>query len=312
MFHLAGMQRELPRRGPLGEEGLAFYEEFFGRLGEINPGAVCVRILRFTEVISKEVERILLGVEVPDAAQLPDGMNGWSLTPDERVIFTMEDGRLKTRAQPIAWSWLANETTHPVGEFRCLREHGSTEVFLTAQAFTDPGREVEDGDRIRVVDYDPAWPKLFRRYSDEIQSILGDMAGRIEHYGSTAIPGMAAKPIVDLLIEIPDVARAKRRLLTALTGPEWEYWWNDGHLFWLRRDGFMGRRLCHLHLAPQGYPLWGRLAFRDYLRAHADEARQYADLKRRLAEEYGPDRERYTLAKGEFIREIMAKARQSR
>jgi GrpB-like predicted nucleotidyltransferase (UPF0157 family) len=135
-----------------------------------------------------------------------------------------------------------------------------------------------------------------------------DIALRLAHYGSTAIPGMPAKPIIDILVEIPSFSAGRQRALTVMNDPAWEFWLYSGHMVLFRREECMGRRTHHVHLAPAGHDLWKGLAFRDYLRAHPEDAARYAALKRELAQTYRDDRERYTRMKTQFIEEINQKA----
>jgi GrpB-like predicted nucleotidyltransferase (UPF0157 family) len=164
-------------------------------------------------------------------------------------------------------------------------------------------------DDVELVDYDPSWPQQFTEFATWLCDLLGvDVALRIEHYGSTAIPGIPAKPIIDVLVEIPSFAEAKRVTIPRLNSERWEYWWYSDHMTFIRRERLMGRRTHHVHMAPRGHRLWEGLAFRDYLISHPQEVSRYAALKRELAENYRQDRERYTQAKTEFVREITSKA----
>jgi len=141
-----------------------------------------------------------------------------------------------------------------------------------------------------------------------LQKLLGpEIALRIEHYGSTAIPGLPAKPIIDILVEIPSWEAARKRAIPAFNSPEIEYWCSD-HLRFYVRDKLTGLRTHHLHLAPAGHGIWEGLAFRDYLRAHPREAQSYVELKYQLAELHRTDRGAYTDAKEAFVREITERA----
>jgi len=156
-----------------------------------------------------------------------------------------------------------------------------------------------------VVDYDPAWPDMFERFRDRVAGVLEGVAIAIEHVGSTAVPGLAAKPIIDMDVVVPspaEVPEAIRRL--ARLG-----YVHKGDL------GIPGRAAFrppadlphhHLYVCAQDSPvLRNHLAFRDYLRSHPDTARRYDDLKRDLARRYRDDREAYTEAKTAFITGIL-------
>ena len=135
-----------------------------------------------------------------------------------------------------------------------------------------------------------------------------DIALRIEHYGSTAIPGIPAKPVIDILMEVPSFTEARRNLIPLFNKPECEYWWYDEHMVFIIRDRSTGLRTHHIHAAPKGHQVWQGLAFRDYLRTHPEDARRYATLKYKLAESHGNDREAYTDLKADFVNEIPFKA----
>ena len=141
---------------------------------------------------------------------------------------------------------------------------------------------------------------------------------RVEHFGSTAVPGLSAKPIVDMLIEVTDLAQVRRVVVSILEAQGYEYFWrptfgDDGEPFYawfIKRDPDTGARTHHLHMVEGGFAShWERLLFRDYLIAHPLVAAEYDSLKRRLAGESGSDRVRYTEGKGEFIGRVMAEAR---
>ena len=130
----------------------------------------------------------------------------------------------------------------------------------------------------------------------------------VEHVGSTAVPGLPAKPTIDILVVVPDPASG-RKAVAPLTAIGYEF---RGELGIPGRFYFSKglRRTHHLHLYPRGHPEIARLLlFRDYLRAHPEAARAYADLKLALAERFPNDREAYTEAKSGFIKSIEEKTR---
>ncbi|OGN87617.1 MAG: hypothetical protein A2158_07455 [Chloroflexi bacterium RBG_13_46_14] len=162
-----------------------------------------------------------------------------------------------------------------------------------------------------LVDYDPAWPDRFDEMAAWLRNTISpEIALRIEHYGSTAISGLPAKPIIDILMEVPSFYEARRNLIPLFNKPECEYWWYDEHMVFIIRDKSMGVRTHHIHVAPKDHRVWEGLAFRDYLRTHPGEAQRYAALKHELAELHGNDREAYTDLKTDFVREITDKALQ--
>lgn len=158
-----------------------------------------------------------------------------------------------------------------------------------------------------VVDYDPAWPKLFESLRDRIAATLGPIAIAIEHVGSTSIPNMPAKPIIDM-----DVVVSPDRISAAMAAIQALGYRHEGNLGINGRDAF---RWCadfpdhHLYLCPEGSPALRRhLLFRDYLRANPESARAYAAHKRELAAIHHADRSKYQDAKAGFIDSIFAKA----
>jgi GrpB-like predicted nucleotidyltransferase (UPF0157 family) len=126
------------------------------------------------------------------------------------------------------------------------------------------------------------------------------------------VPGIPAKPIIDILVEIPSFAEAKERALPLLNDVSWEYWWYDNHMVFFKRETPMGKRTHHVHMAPQRHEVWAGLVFRDYIRSHPEAAARYSELKRRLAVEHRADREGYTDAKSAFVRQATARAHQER
>jgi GrpB-like predicted nucleotidyltransferase (UPF0157 family) len=164
---------------------------------------------------------------------------------------------------------------------------------------------------ISVVEYDPAWPELAAAARAELQAIAPGLFGVIEHIGSTSVPGLAAKPVIDLMAGTADlgiVAGHEGGLLGAGYRP------HDtgmpGRLFYSRdRDGI---RTHHLHVVPADtLATRNELMLRDYLRAHPADADRYAALKRSLAAGSLPG-EGYTRAKTELIQELTDHARAER
>ena len=171
-------------------------------------------------------------------------------------------------------------------------------------------------DEIQIVTYDETWPALFDEEAARLQAALGTVENgglitRTEHFGSTSVPRLAAKPVIDILLGVSDlqVARNAAPILDTLG---YAYWADNPrdhlHLFFVRGLPPAPRRTHHLHVAEPGSPFWERLYFRDYLRAHPETRDEYAALKYQLSKKFTHDREAYTQAKGEFIREIMEKA----
>ena len=167
---------------------------------------------------------------------------------------------------------------------------------------------------IAIVPYDPAWPGAFARERDRLQAALGDLALRIEHNGSTAVPGLAAKPVIDIQISV-----AHLQPLAAYAGPLATLVYVHAASEDDNRCPFFHRpaewpHTYHVHVVHTGGDEERQtLAFRDYLRTHPDAAREYESLKRALATSFGgadaAAREAYANAKSEFVMRIDALAR---
>lgn len=160
--------------------------------------------------------------------------------------------------------------------------------------------------QIVVAPYDPSWPALFQRERAALEAAMGRwLAGPIEHVGSTAVPGLPAKPVIDIMAAVENL-EASRPAIGALAALDYCYYpYRPDAVHWFCKPS-PSLRTHHLHLVPFGSTLWmERLAFRDALRRSPKTAADYAQLKQRLAEQYKTDREGYTDAKGPFIRRVL-------
>ncbi len=166
------------------------------------------------------------------------------------------------------------------------------------------------GGHIEVVPYRPEWPILFEQEAKRIGEACAEIIVAIEHIGSTSIPGMPAKPILDIMAGLSAYVDGLRTI-EPLKRLGYEYYGENGipgrHYHQLRDEG---RVVVHLHMFEIDTENWRRhLLFRDYLRANSAAAAQYAELKRDLAIRFRNDRPAYTDAKGEFVNAIVEKAR---
>ena len=167
---------------------------------------------------------------------------------------------------------------------------------------------------IVIIDYDPAWKKLFYSEKQIIQGAIGvNNIIRIEHIGSTAIPGLCAKPTIDILVEIKDdtdtgkmIELLKQIGYDPIPKPE-----NPApHLMFAKgysETGYSGQTF-HIHLRYRGKQ--DEVLFRDYLIRNPTAANEYAELKRKLSIVFINDREAYTNNKTDFIKEILLKCRE--
>jgi GrpB-like predicted nucleotidyltransferase (UPF0157 family) len=165
---------------------------------------------------------------------------------------------------------------------------------------------------LRLVEYDPSWPARFAEEAKRIQCALGARAAAIEHVGSTAVPGLAGKPVLDIAVAVESEAAADACIarLQALgyvyRGPHGE---DPQRRYYVRDAG--AQRIAQIHLYVLPAPAWEeKLAFRDALRADPTLAQAYAAEKRRVADAVGWDKAAYSITKGSFIEAVLARLRQ--
>jgi len=172
-------------------------------------------------------------------------------------------------------------------------------------------------EHVALVPYDPEWPARFRRERDHLRACLPvDLLGRIEHFGSTAVPQLCAKPIVDMLVEVTDLDETRERIAPILEAEGYDYFWRPTsgddtppfYAWFIKRDD-AGNRTHHIHMVASNFEHWDRLLFRDYLIRHGEVAREYEELKRDLAARHDRDRVAYTEAKTRFIVAATERAR---
>lgn len=164
-------------------------------------------------------------------------------------------------------------------------------------------------EEIRIAAPDPAWLNKGIHEVEELKQRLAPFGNKqIEHIGSTSVPGLPAKPIIDVMAKVPSFDEIER-IAEMLEEHRWSYVPPelDGRAyrrFFVRVKN--DRRECHLHLMLDNEPRWEQqIQFRDRLREHSEWAQQYADLKVKLALENQDDREAYTAAKTEFIQRVL-------
>ncbi len=172
-------------------------------------------------------------------------------------------------------------------------------------------------EKVAVTPYDPRWKEMFEQERLHLQSCLPrDLTGRIEHFGGTSIPGLASKPIVDMLVETTSLDQTQQRVVPILESQGYDYFWRptwgDDTPPWcawfIKRDQ-NGDRTHHIHFIEPHFEHWDRLLFRDYLIAHPKVAAEYGELKMKLAATHPNDRIAYTQAKNDFIRRVTARAK---
>lgn len=164
---------------------------------------------------------------------------------------------------------------------------------------------------IEVVDYDPVWPERYEAAADRVADALGDRLERTEHIGSTAVPGLAAKPVVDLRAMVEPDADLSACVDAIEGATAFEYVDDMRHWKLLRRLGEDDRvKAYNLHLTHVDGEEWRKnVRFRDYLREHPEAREEYAELKREAAAAHPDDVEAYTEAKTAFVERCLAAAR---
>jgi GrpB-like predicted nucleotidyltransferase (UPF0157 family) len=168
-------------------------------------------------------------------------------------------------------------------------------------------------DEIEIVPHDPDWPALYEAERAWLVPVLAPF-GLIEiaHVGSTAVPGLAAKPIIDIAARITSLAVAREGTVVRLAERGYRFWAanpDPDELFFAKGvPPHAPRRTHHLHVTERAEPFRELLRFRDRLRADAETARRCEALKRDLAARYRTDREAYTKAKTEFVAAVLARA----
>jgi GrpB-like predicted nucleotidyltransferase (UPF0157 family) len=161
---------------------------------------------------------------------------------------------------------------------------------------------------VLIMPYDRLWPLEFEAEAARVERACDELPIRLEHVGSTAVPGLAAKPVIDILAGVP--SRALRApYIASLVQLGYEHKGNYG----IRGRDYFRRgspRSHHVHMVSWSSAFWrDQLLFRDYLRAHDDVAREYAALKRELAVTFADDGRQYSDEKGPFIASVLRRAR---
>ena len=177
-------------------------------------------------------------------------------------------------------------------------------------------------DNIILVPYDPPWPTFFEEECARLRAAIGEWAAGIEHVGSTAIPGVAAKPIIDIAVHLRSLVDALKCIEPLVVDLGYEClgeYGIPGRIYFRKRTenpspgqehGGVGRT-HQIHMYETGHEQYEKqIVFRDYLRSHPDAVREYEDLKRDLAARHD-DIEDYALGKSEFVLCILALAQAS-
>ncbi len=163
--------------------------------------------------------------------------------------------------------------------------------------------------KIIIFDYNPQWPPLFEQEKKILLHALHKWHVAIEHIGSTGVPGLSAKPVIDILIGVDNLAEVDSAFIEALQSlgyeyvPQYEQEIPERRYF--RKNNEHGMRIYQIHVAQKDSDFWNRhLFFRDYLRKHPEVVKKYDALKRKLAQHH-TDTQEYARAKTDFIQTIL-------
>jgi GrpB-like predicted nucleotidyltransferase (UPF0157 family) len=159
---------------------------------------------------------------------------------------------------------------------------------------------------IEIIEYNTAWPAQFLKERAILQAALAEwLVGDVEDIGSTAVPGLAAKPVIDMMAPVASLEGSRGAIAAAESVGYSFYPYKPDEMHWFCKPSPL-LRTHHLHIVPLDSRTWvERLAFRDALRQNPELAKEYAALKRRLAVEFANDREAYTDAKTPFIQNVI-------
>jgi GrpB-like predicted nucleotidyltransferase (UPF0157 family) len=171
---------------------------------------------------------------------------------------------------------------------------------------------------IQIVPYNPDWKVLFEQEKALLTKVLGkDIPLHIEHFGSTSVEGLAAKPTIDILVEVPELSNETKQVITGklemigygnMYNAEKEHKMTFGKGY---DENYISAKTYHVHIRKKGNLPQDEIYFRDYLRQNPDVCDEYAKLKYALARKYQFNREDYTQAKTAFILNVMEKAKMS-
>jgi GrpB-like predicted nucleotidyltransferase (UPF0157 family) len=256
-------------------------------------------------------------VEAEDALEAMDGLDvrrmfsGWGFYSHGLLFAAAWKGEFRFRTRQRGhWVYEGVDRTlldHPEELVTAAKTVIAT---LAAEPAARPRPRRRSADQaVAIEPYRPDWPVAFEAERRLLEAVIGDyVVGGIHHVGSTAVPNLPAKPIIDILVGIHDLDYARPCIgLVAPLGyvyapylPDEMHWFYKPHL---------SRRTHHLHLVPVGSPHYrNKLRFRDYLREHRDSRDEYARLKRDLAVKFRRDTDRYTEGTAEFMRDVLHRA----
>lgn len=171
-------------------------------------------------------------------------------------------------------------------------------------------------EHIEIVPYDAQWPLRYAAIEAKlVRSLPPDLVIRMAHIGSTAVPGLSAKPVIDVQVEVTHLDRVRREVVPIMLDLGYEFIWRPSigehtpfYAWFIKRDE-RGQRTQHVHMVEPDAASEDRILFRDALRRWPEEAGRYEELKKTLVQRYPDDRKAYTESKSDHIRRVVARAR---
>ncbi len=169
---------------------------------------------------------------------------------------------------------------------------------------------------IEISPYSKNWPDLFEKEKNLIANTLEPgLFSRIEHFGSTSVPGLSAKDTIDILMDVDFEETNNQKLIQQMKTLGYEFnWQNEGsypHMVFVKGYNISSPKdqTYHIHAGPKNHPLWDRLLFRDYLIKNPQTAKEYEQLKLKLSANFKHERVEYRVAKTEFVKEVTDRAK---
>lgn len=167
---------------------------------------------------------------------------------------------------------------------------------------------------VALVDHNPIWKELYKQEEKRIIDTLGNTILRIEHFGSTSIPAIKAKPYIDIIIEVSEEHLFEEHIIKSFTSLGYVYFEvpkRDGieaYMSFGKGYNLDGKKeqIYHIHMCPKDNYMWQQVDFRDYLNTHIDRAKAYERLKIASASKFKNDRGNYVLSKTDFVNETLA------
>jgi GrpB-like predicted nucleotidyltransferase (UPF0157 family) len=304
---------------PFNEDLLKFYSCVYGRETEIPHMPNPTRHLTYESYMDNGYKIVFTGCEVDNLSDIPPGMYGFEASFEMLRIYSGSPMKQPMIEADIKWKWRhsfsAFNNTFIAGDF-IVDDLKSTERIdnisegpllfcFSENAYDDYGNREYKEDEILLEDPNPAWHQKYMELERWIQLELPEnLIPRIEHFGSTAIPGMPAKPIIDILVEVPSLSIVRSEIVPRLCSEDCSYGVFMNYATFCKRESYRGKRIAHIHMAPKDNPVWKGIKFRDYLRQNSNFASDYAQLKRELASKFRDDRNHYTMGKADFVNKI--------